>query len=270
MNDNKFGQFARIIYENIDQPIKIDAISLQVGMSLASLKRLCQQAINQSPGAFIRRLRMELAFRSLQSRENSILEVALASGYDDQSSFSRRFKETFGYSPTQAREKIKIVNELECIVLQEPDIVELKDLHLQSITETGYYYDAAPKAWIKLREKLSEQELADDFSGIFVGIGHDDPHDGITPENKSRFSACISHVERDIEAGKFIITGGKYARFRYTGKPNNLGLAYHYIFGQWVDKSPIKINKEKPAFILFDNFPEASSEHNLMIHVPMN
>ncbi len=74
MNHNKFGQLARIIYENIDQPITLDELSLQIGMSLTSLKRLCQQAVNQSPGAFIRKLRMELAFRSLRSRENSILE----------------------------------------------------------------------------------------------------------------------------------------------------------------------------------------------------
>ena len=268
MND-KFGKLARLIYENIDQPMKLDEISSQLGLSLASLKRLCQQAINQSPGAFIRRLRMELAFRSLKSRENSILEVALASGFDDQSSFSRRFKETFGYSPSRAREKIKLVSELECVVLEEPDIVELNDLHLQAVSETGYYYEAAPNAWSKLNQQLNDSELADDFSGVFVGIGHDNPHEGVTKESNCRFSACISHLERNIEAEKLIITGGKYARFRYVGKPNNLGLAYHYIFGQWLDNSPIKIDKEKPAFILFEKFPEASTEHQLMIHVPM-
>ncbi|MBA2652209.1 MAG: AraC family transcriptional regulator [Tatlockia sp.] len=269
MNDNKFGKLARLIYENIDQPMKLDEISSQIGLSLASLKRLCQQTVNQSPGAFIRRLRMELAFRSLKSRENSILEVALASGFDDQSAFSRRFKETFGYSPTQAREKIKLLSELECVVLEEPDLVELNDLHLQSVSETGYYYEAAPNAWNKLKLKLQEYELADDFSGVFVGIGHDNPHEGTRKEDKCRFSACISHLERNIETEKLTITGGKYARFRYVGKPNNLGLAYHYIFGQWLDNSPIKIDKNKPAFILFDQFPDGSKEHKLMIHVPL-
>ncbi len=162
------------------------------------------------------------------------------------------------------------MSELECVVLEEPDIVELKNLHLQSVTETGYYYDSAPKAWIKLKEKLTEQELTDDFTGVFVGIGHDNPHDGITPENKSRFSACTSHNGRNIEAEPFLILGGKYARFRYKGKPNSVGLAYHYIFGQWADKSAIKINEAKPAFILFDSFPEATNGHDLIIHVPMN
>jgi AraC-like DNA-binding protein/DNA gyrase inhibitor GyrI len=269
MNENKFAKLVGLIYENIDQPIRLEEIALRSGLSLASMKRLCQQAINQSPGAFIRRLRMELAFRSLQSRETSVLEVALASGFEDQSSFARRFRETFGFSPTQAREKMKIVSELESVVLQEPDIVELRDLNLQAVTATGYYFEAAPKAWQELQEKLSVVELADDFSGVFVGIGHDNPHDGVTAENKCRFSACISHATRDLAIDKFIIEGGRYARFRYLGKPNNLGLAYHYIFGQWEDKSGMKINKEKPAFILFDKFPEASTEHNLMIHVPV-
>ncbi|MBA3537072.1 MAG: helix-turn-helix domain-containing protein [Tatlockia sp.] len=269
MNEKKFTKLVGLIYDNIDKPITLEEIALKSGLSLASMKRLCEQAINQSPGAFIRRLRMELAFRSLQSRETSVLEVALASGFEDQSSFARRFKETFGFSPTQAREKMKIVSELESVVLEEPDIVELEALNLQAVTETGYYFEAAPKAWKGLKEKLSLVELADDFSGVFVGIGHDNPHEGLREENKCRFSACISHATRDLSIDKFIIAGGIYARFRYLGKPNNLGLAYHYIFGQWEDKSDVKINKEKPAFILFDIFPEASTEHKLMIHVPL-
>lgn len=108
----------------------------------------------------------------------------------------------------------------------------MNDLHLQAVTETGYYYEAAPNAWLKLQEKLSDDELSDDFSGVFIGIGHDNPHERARPENKCRFSACISHVARTIEAETFTIIGGKYARLRYVGKPNNLGLAYHYIFGQ--------------------------------------
>ena len=270
MKENTFGQFVREIYKHIDEPITLNKIALKVGLSLASLKRLCQKTVNQSPGAFVRRLRMELAFQSLQSKENSILEVALSSGFEDQSAFSRRFKETFGYSPTKAREKIKIVSELECVMLEEPDIVELTDLYLQAVTETGYYYEAAPKAWTKLKEKLNQMELADDFSGVFIGIGHDSPHDGLTPEDKCRFSACISHVERDIQVEKIVIKGGRYARFRYMGKPHDLGVAYHYIFGQWEDLSAIKINQHEPAFILFDRYPDALSEHQLIIHVPVN
>lgn len=118
-NDN-FIKAVRFIYDNVDQPIKLDDIAKAVGISLSSLKRLFIEVTQKSPGEFIRRIRMELAFRTLQSKKDNILEVALSTGFGDQSAFARRFRETFGYSPTKAREKINIINEFECISLGEP------------------------------------------------------------------------------------------------------------------------------------------------------
>ena len=269
MNNTNFIKAVRFIYNHIDQPIKLEDIAKSVGISLSSLKRLFIEAVNQTPGAFIRRLRMEFAFRSLQSRKDSILEVALSSGFDNQSAFTRCFKESFGYSPREARTKINIVNELECISLDEPDIVELMDLHIQSVTEKGLYFEAAPSAFNILKSKLAAYEMDDDFSGIFIGIGHDNPHEEEIAEDQVRFTAGVVLVERDLGIEHTTLSGGSYARFLYNGKPNNLGLAYHYIYGKWSETSAIKINNNKPAFIAFDSFPDALKEQKILIHVPL-
>lgn len=263
----KFGEIVRFIYRNIDRPIKLEDIAKHAGISLAALKRLFQAAVEQSPGAFIRRLRMELAFQSLQNRDASILEIALASGFEDQAAFARRFKQLFGYSPSKARKKTNIIKAFENIKLEEPDIIELNNIPLQAITEIGLYFESAPKAWNKLRKELNKDELSDDFGGIFIGIGHDNPHEGNVDEDKVRFSAGVSYLERNIDANPMIIKGGKYARFRYMGKSNNLGLAYHYIFGQWVNAK--KIDKQKPPILIFEKFPENFAEENILIHVPL-
>lgn len=232
INNANFVKAIRYIYENIDQPIHLEKMADTLGLSISSLKRLFQEATQQTPGAFIRRLRMEFAFRSLQSKNDSILEIALSSGFDDQSAFARCFKESFGYSPSQARKKLNIVEELESIKLNEPDIVELADLTIQSVTERGLYFEAAPRAWNVLREKLHHNELTDDFSGMFVGIGHDNPHEGGVEEDQVRFTAGVSLLEKDLGISSLTLSGGKYARFQYHGKLNNLGLAYHYIHGK--------------------------------------
>jgi DNA gyrase inhibitor GyrI len=236
---------------------------------MSSLKRLFIEAINQTPGAFMRRLRMEFAFRSLQSRKDSILEVALSAGFDDQSAFARRFREVFGYSPREARKKLNIVNELEFVSLDEPDFIELTELHIQSVTEKGLYFEAAPKAFNILKCKMTANELNDDFSGIFVGIGHDNPHEDGVREDQVRFTAGVTLIERDLGIEHTTISGGRYARFLYVGKPNNLGLAYHYIYGKWSETSIIKINNTKPAFIAYDGFPDALQEQKILIHVPL-
>lgn len=265
---NQFAKAVRYIYDNIDKPLQLEEIASNVGMSLTSLKRLFEEAIKQSPGSFIRKLRMEMAFRSLKSRDDSILEIALSYGFEDQSAFARRFKQTFGYPPSKAREKINIVNELECITLEEPDFIEVNDLVIQSVTEVGLYFESAPKAWKKLKDQLTQEEISDDFSGIFIGIGHDNPHEGDIKENEVRFTAGVTLLGRELSLLKMKIADSHYARFRYKGKPVNLGMCYHYIYGKWQENSAMKIKNDIPAFVVFNNFPEPFKEEFALIHVP--
>lgn len=269
INNENFAKAVQFIYQNIDKPITLEHIADNLAVSISSLKRLFQGAINQSPAAFIRRLRMELAFRSLQSKTTSILEVALASGFEDHSAFSRQFKDTFGYSPSSSRKKLNIVNELDHVSLEEPDIVELSSIKIQSVTETGLYFECAAKAWNILKEKLITSELSDDFSGLFIGFGHDNPHDGSVAEDKMRYTAGINLVERDLKVEHVTLGGGYYARFRYFGKANNLGLAYHYIFGKWSQNSTIKIDKLKPTFQIFDRLLDGLQDQQILINVPL-
>lgn len=269
MNSKNFGKAVVFIYKNINKPLKLEEIATEVGISISSLKRLFEEAINQTPGNFIRRLRMEFAFRSLQSKDDSILETALASGFDDHSAFSRQFKETFGYPPSEARKKLNIVSELESIVLEEPDIIEIENLTIQSVTQVGIYFESAPKAWEILRKNLNEEELSDDFSGVFIGIGHDNPHDSAIKVDETRYTAGVALLDRDLKIDRTTIAPGRYARFRHFGKPANLGLAYHYIYGQWQQNSGFKINEKIPAFCAHDTIKSGMIERKIFIHVPI-
>lgn len=264
-----FIKAVRFIHNSIDQPIKLEDIAQSTNMSVSSLKRLFVKASGQTPGAFIRRLKMEYAFRSLQSHEDAIFEVALNSGFQDQSAFARRFKKTFGFSPRRTVKKLNILSELDSIKLAEPVIVELNDLSIQSVTEKGLYFEAAPKAFNLLKSKLTANELDDNSTYIYIGIGHDNPHEGKIKEDQVRFSSAVIFIERDLGIEHLILSGGTYARFHYYGKPNNLGLAYHYIYGKWPAISSLKIDKAKTAFMMFDKFPDAIKEHNILIHVPL-
>lgn len=269
INNKNFGKAVHFIYDNIDQNISLQDIADSVGISLSSLKRMFIEIANQSPGAFIRRLRMEFAFRSLNSKKDSILTVALSSGFEDQSAFTRCFKEMFGYPPREARKKLNIVNELDSITLDEPEIVELDQLNIQVVTQQGLYFESAPRAWDLLKTKLLPAELEDDFSSVYIGISRDNPHSGTVPEDQVKFSAGVTHIQRDLGIEHMVIPAGKYAKFHYVGKLANLGLAYHYIFGKWSEHASHKIDLKKLAFRLSDEFPNGLKEQKLAIYVPL-
>jgi DNA gyrase inhibitor GyrI len=131
------------------------------------------------------------------------------------------------------------------------------------------YFEAAPLAWKKLEEHLDEAVLGDDFTGTFIAIGHDNPHDGELAEDQVRFSAGIVHLNIDLKIQRITITGGVYAKFNYIGKLNNMGLAYHYIYGAWRNKSAIKIDDTNPAFMMMDKLPNNFEEYHVSIYVPL-
>lgn len=267
--DKNFIKAVKFIYNNLDNVLDIECIAQEVGLSVSTLKRLFLEATGSSIGKFIRRLRMESAFRSLRNKELSVIEIALRAGFEDHSAFSRSFKNIFGYSPTDARKKTTIVHELEAVVLEEPEIVEIETFTFQGVTAQGLYFECAPHAWELLQERLDERFFNDDFTGTFIGIGHDNPHDGVVAEDKVRFSVGVVHSEKKIEGQEFVIPGGTYARFCYSGKLNNMGVAYHYIYGAWQSGSPVKIDVQKTAFMLFETFPKDFDEHAVSIYVPL-
>lgn len=269
LNNNSFVKAVKFIYHNLDRPLTLEDVAKATHLSLSSLKRLFLEATGISAGSFIRRLRMERAFRSLKNQDTTVLEIALQSGFEDHSAFARSFKDNFGYPPTTARKKFNIIDELEFVSLEEPEIIELDDVKIQIVTKQGLYFEAAPLAWQSLKDHLSATELDDDFMGTFIGIGHDNPHEGEVAEHKVRFSAGVAFSPHDLKIEDYTISGGTYARFKYTGKIHNLGLAYHYIYGKWSTQYGLNINHTIPAFIAFSGFPEDEfNDVTLALYVP--
>lgn len=266
---NTFSAAVTYIYENISKSFTLDELALAVGLSVTSLKRLFQEAVGQSPGAFIRKLRMEFSFCQLHYQQQSVLEVALSVGYEDASAFARAFKNIYGYAPTASRKKHNIMNELDCITVNDPDFIDITAIEIQCVTETGLYFDAAPKAWDKLKSALNNTILSDDFFGLYVGIGHDNPHDGEVPSDKVRFTAGVAQLKGNLNIDTMTINTGRYARFRYKGTLNNLGLAYHYIYGKWQENSNVKINHSIATFMIMDKLPSDLGEYDVSIHTPL-
>jgi AraC-like DNA-binding protein len=78
-------------------------------MSKAQLNRNLQNQIQFSPGKLILHYKMELAKHVLDLNKFSIEETALHCGFSGVANFSRKFKQEFGLSPSEYREKSLII-----------------------------------------------------------------------------------------------------------------------------------------------------------------
>jgi AraC family transcriptional regulator len=73
------------------------------GVSQSHFTRLFKASTGKAPHAYYDELRMQLALELLQTTNQGIATIACLCGFNDQSYFSRRFRQYFGVSPSQFR-----------------------------------------------------------------------------------------------------------------------------------------------------------------------
>ncbi len=94
-----------LIESNLGEEIGVDAVAARVGMSPRTLARRFQQAVGESPGAYLRKARIAEARQMLEGTSLSVAEVMDRVGYSDAASFGRAFKRDAGLSPSAYRQK---------------------------------------------------------------------------------------------------------------------------------------------------------------------
>jgi AraC family transcriptional regulator of adaptative response / DNA-3-methyladenine glycosylase II len=77
------------------------------GLGRASLAELLKRRTGLTPSGWLRRERLEVARARLAASEDSVLAVALMSGFGSSASFHRRFLEAFGVTPGAWRRRAR-------------------------------------------------------------------------------------------------------------------------------------------------------------------
>jgi len=85
------------------QPIGIAALAADAGYSLGQFIRAFDAAYGDTPGRYRTRRRVERACELLRSVNLTVTEVCMLVGFSSVGSFSRRFAEIVGRSPSEYR-----------------------------------------------------------------------------------------------------------------------------------------------------------------------
>ena len=85
--------------------ITVEDIANHCGLTRSYFGKIFKESYDFSPQEFLLRMRMTKATNLLLRSDMSIGEISAAVGYPDQLHFSKVFKNVFGISPRQWREK---------------------------------------------------------------------------------------------------------------------------------------------------------------------
>ena len=95
----------RYIWENYTRKITLEEISIEAGLSAPYFSTIFNEEMGEKLSVYLNRLRVEKAAVMLKETGKSLNKIAEQCGFEDQSWFSKVFKNLTGISPGKYREK---------------------------------------------------------------------------------------------------------------------------------------------------------------------
>lgn len=92
--------------ETVEDPLSPAEIASEIGISTRQLERLFGKFLNTSPKKFFMDLRLDRARHLLIQSEASVMEIAIACGFESPGHFSRVYKSAYAVTPMQQRGRL--------------------------------------------------------------------------------------------------------------------------------------------------------------------
>ncbi len=102
-NEPRVAAAIHAMERHVDDPLSIAQIAAQVDLSVRMLEYLFRQTLDLSPAAYYRRLRLQTARRLVVDTRLPLQEIAIRTGFNSLSAFSRRFRGEYRQSPGECR-----------------------------------------------------------------------------------------------------------------------------------------------------------------------
>ena len=96
----------RFIESGFEWPNRLEDMARRAGMSKYHFLRVFRKLAGVTPHQYLLAARMRRAALGLATSRRPVLAVALDAGFGDLSTFNRRFRQTFGMTPTQYRSSV--------------------------------------------------------------------------------------------------------------------------------------------------------------------
>ncbi len=100
----ELSEAIRLMERTMERPLVLEALCRKLGFSRRKLDMLFLRGLETTPGRYYLRLRLQAAQRLVADTDLPVSEIALRSGFDSLSAFSRSFRSEYGHSPLKMRQ----------------------------------------------------------------------------------------------------------------------------------------------------------------------
>ena len=107
--DDQIQKAIQFIHRNISKKISVEDVTDEVALSRRLLERRFKKVTDQTIYQYITDVKLKLFAQMLLDTDTQLIDIALSLGESDTKSISRRFKQLYGCSPIQWREKNQIL-----------------------------------------------------------------------------------------------------------------------------------------------------------------
>jgi AraC family carnitine catabolism transcriptional activator len=101
IQNTKLLKLIHAMEDHIQNPLEAQALAAIVNLSTRQVERLFKKYLQETPSSYYLKKRLERAHQLLTQSTLSVMDVAVACGFNSAAHFSRVYKQQFGRPPTQ-------------------------------------------------------------------------------------------------------------------------------------------------------------------------
>lgn len=247
------------IERQINEPIDLEILSKQAGLSKYHLHRIFKSLTSKSLIEYVRERKLACSLKELLNTDLKIIDIAFQYGFNYEQCYIRAFKEYFGISPAKFRvtkQEVQITPKIDpsrLHMLDEGFIKECQFIMKPGFQVLGIKYKIYHE--VNLKEATAQRCAIDFFDNHMPRIKYVKDHQvyiGLVKYSERRniynYYITATEVEKieKVPDGltSYTLHDHQYAVFKYIGfhSPYQINYEklisiYEYIFVSWQDKA---------------------------------
>ena len=273
------------IDSHLDEGLEVEALARRAGYSKYHLSRMFMYVTGLGVHQYILRRRLTESARLLVSTEQSILDIALAVGYETQQSFAVRFKALYHCSPRAYRKK-GVFCPLQLCIAPDGDLCQGEQIESVEVHSSGsirlagfahstrWGFGAISKSWRQMHA-YKDQLPSRIHPEYLVGL-NDYTNWALEKEKQPVFTYYAAAEVADWEGlpsqmSKIELPPGRYVVFSYRAiSQASPQMVIDYVYRVWFPQSSCQFNENaRYDFIRYGEAVDDAGRSRIELWVPI-